>query len=142
MTNKYLREGWHEFLIPVESTRGVRYLRVWIEMRDVVPMLRRLDERYGDDEHPYALRVEDLPEAQRDLLEMVIVHVISKPETVRRIAAQRDLAAELSERFGVRTSDYPLAYPSAIDQVDLDIGQMTLALPFIVQRSQPLRGER
>jgi hypothetical protein len=132
--SKYLRAGWHEFLIPAKSGCGAKYLRVWIEMEDVVTMLRRLDQRYGDEEHPWALRVEDIPHAQQDLLDMVIDHVISRPEAVRRVAADREFAAELAERFGIRASDYPLPYPAAIDQVDLDIGQAALALPFVVSR--------
>src|SRR5438132_10463260 len=94
--SKYLYEGWHEFLIPAESRGGPQYLRVWIDMEDVVPMLRRLDQVYGDEEHRWALRVEDIPDAQRELLDMVIDHLISRPEAIRRIAVHQELAAGLA----------------------------------------------
>jgi len=139
--SKYLYTGWHEFLIPAESRGGPQYLRVWIDMEDVVPMLRRLDHVYGDEEHPWALRVEDIPDAQRELLDMVIDRVISRPEAIRRVAVDREFAAELAERFGIPPSNYPLPYPTAIDQVDLDVGQASLALPFVVSRATGGRQE-
>ncbi len=130
----YLRTGWHEFFIPVASLRGPTSLRVWIEMEDVVPMLRQLDLLYGDEAHPYALRVEDIPDAQRKLIQLVTDHVIEHPEAVRRAAAPRQLAVELAERFGVGRSDYPIDYPPAIDQADVDPAQAMFALPFILDR--------
>jgi len=78
----YLRTGWHEFFIPVASVQGPTSLRVWIDMEDVVPMLRRLDLIYGDEAHPYALRLEDIPGAQRRLIQQVTEHVIEHPEAV------------------------------------------------------------
>ena len=53
----------------------------------------------------------------------------------RRVAVDRDFAAELAERFGIQPSNYPLPYPTAIDQVDLDMGQVSLALPLVVSRA-------
>jgi hypothetical protein len=129
-----MRTGWHEFFIPVRSLQGRSSLRVWIDMEDVVPMLRQLDLIYGDEDHPYALRVEEIPSAQRKLLALVTEHVIEHPEAVRRAAAPRHLAAELAERFGVSPSDYPIGYPPAIDQADVDPAQVMFALPFILDR--------
>ena len=116
------------------TRHGRTHVRVWIEMAEVVPMLRRLDDIYGDAEHPYALRVEEIPDAQRKLLELVVRHVLEDPSAVKRAAASRQLADELSERFGVQRSDYPLPYPPTIDQVDLDPQQVAVALPFILDR--------
>lgn len=132
--SKYLHTGWHEFLLPVMSLQGRSYLRIWIDMEEVVPMLRRLDRIYGDEEHPWALRIEEIPDAQRKLLEMIIEHVFERPEAVRRVSAPRQLGAELGERFGVSESQYPIRYPEVIDQVDLDPVQVMLALPFILDR--------
>jgi hypothetical protein len=132
--SKYLHTGWHEFFLPVITRHGRTHVRVWIEMQQVVPMLRELDRIYGDAEHPYALRVEEIPAAQRQLLELVVRHVVENPGAVKRAAASRQLAEELRERFGVQPSDYPLLYPPAIDQVDLDPEQVSFALPFILDR--------
>jgi hypothetical protein len=132
--SRYLNTGWHEFLIPVTSRQGHGYLRVWIEMADVVALLRQLDLIYGDAEHPYALRATEIPDAQRRLLELVSAHAIEHPEAVRRVAVTRRLAAELDERFGVAKSDYPITYPPTIDQVDVDPAQAMFALPFILDR--------
>jgi hypothetical protein len=132
--SKYLHSGWHEFFIPVVSGRGSAHLRIWVDMEDLVPLLRRLDEIYGDADHPYAIRVEEIPDAQRKLLELLTAHVIERPDAVRRAAASRRLAAELAERFGIGPADYPLRYPPAIDQVDLDPAKTMFALPFILDR--------
>lgn len=132
--SKYLHSGWHEFFIPVTSRHGGTHLRIWIEMEDIVPMLRRLDLIYGDKDHPYAIRTEEIPDAQRKLLELVVGHVIERPEAVRRAAASRQFATELAERFGIGPSDYPIQYPPVIDQVDLDPAQVMFALPFILDR--------
>lgn len=131
--SKYLHTGWHEFFLPMMSRHGRTHVRIWIEMEDLVPMLRELDVLYGDREHPYALRTEEIPDAQRKLLEMVTQHVLEKPQAVKRAAASRQLAAELHDRFGVQPSDYP----DVIDQVDLNPEQVTLALPFILDRTRP-----
>lgn len=130
--SKYLHVGWHEFFIPVWSLKGLTHLRVWIDMEDVLPMLRHLDAVYGDDDHPYAMRVEQIPDAQRDLIQMVIDHVLEQPGAVRRVSASRQLAAELAERFGVGQSQFPLEYPEVIDQDDLDPSQLMLILPLII----------
>lgn len=132
--SRYLHSGWHEFLIPVRSDHGRAHLRIWIEMEDVVPLLRRLDLVYGDEDHPYALDARDIPDAQRMLLALVTDLAIERPEAVRRAAASRQLSRELAERFGIGPSDYPVPYPPAIDQVDLDPAPAMFALPFIVDR--------
>jgi len=129
-----MRSGWHEFLIPVTSLHGRTTLRIWIDMEEVHPILRRLDLIYGDENHPYALHVEDIPDAQRKLIQLVAERVIEHPEAVRRAAAPRQLAAELAERFGVGRSGYPIDYPPAIDQADVDPAQVMFALPFILDR--------
>lgn len=135
--SKYLHTGWHEFFVPVMTRHGRTHVRVWIEMQQVVPMLRELDRIYGDQEHPYALRTEEIPAAQRRLLELVIQHILEHPGAVKRASASRQLAEELLERFGVQSSDYPLRYPPVIDQIDLDPEQVTMALPYILDRARP-----
>jgi hypothetical protein len=130
----YLRTGWHEFLLPIVSRAGRDHMRIWIDMAEVVPILRRLDQLYGDEDHPYALAPERIPDAQRALHRMVVVHLLDHPEAVRRAVVSRRLAAELRERFGVRPSSYPLRYPAVIDQVDLEPADAMLALPFLVDR--------
>jgi hypothetical protein len=140
--SEYLHSGWHELFIPVTSGGERSFMRIWIEMADVVPMLRELDRIYGSEDHPYALRPEEIPDAQRKLLELVTEHAIAHPERVHRAAAPRKLGSELAERFGVGRSQYPLDYPTPIDQVDLGPAQLMFALPFILDREQiPLGGE-
>jgi hypothetical protein len=134
---KYVSSGWYEFLLPVRSTRGPDFLRVWIDMKDVVPMLKRLDALYGDAEHPYCRDLTQMPEAARDLVRMVVEHVLKRSDSVRRISARRALAAELHERFGVEQSRYPIAYPEVIDQVDLDLSHALLMLPLIFDLEPP-----
>jgi hypothetical protein len=132
--SKYLHTGWHEFFIPVRSEHGRTHLRIWIDMEEVIPLLRQLDLIYGDEDHPYAMDAREIPDAQRTLLQLVTSFAIERPEAVRRAAASRRLATELADRFGIGPSDYPVAYPPAIDQVDLDPTQTMFALPFIVDR--------
>jgi hypothetical protein len=132
----YLRRGWLEFLVPVRPELGAGQLVVWIDAEDTLPMLRRLDAAYGDDEHPYCLDPRQIPEANRDLTWMVAEHVIAHPESVKRVSASRRLAAELAERFGVGPSGYPLPYPPAIDLVDLDPMQMAMVMPLILGRRE------
>jgi hypothetical protein len=96
--SRYAATGWYEFLLPVETQEGEDHLRVWIDMEDVVPMLRRLDRIYGDPEHPYCQDLTQVPEAARDLVAMVVEHVVEHPERVRRVAVRRRLFAELHQR--------------------------------------------
>lgn len=134
--SEYLHTGCYEFLLPAVSGEGAKeYLRIWIDMEDVVWMLRQLDLRYGDRHHPYALNVEQIPDAQRTLLTMVAERVLAHPEAVRRVAAPRRFASELWERFRVGPSPCSLPYPPAIDQVDLDPPKACLALPYIIDRA-------
>ncbi len=132
--SEYLHTGWHEFFLPVTSRHGEAHLRVWIDMAEVLPMLRRLDRLFGDEAHPYALRIQEIPAAQRELIRMVMDLVLEHPEAVRRVAASRRLAADLADRFGIGPSAYPIRYPQVIDQVDLDSAHIGLALPFILRR--------
>lgn len=138
----YLHSGRHEFFLPVTSRQGRTYLRIWIDMADVVPLLRRLDLIYGDEHHPYALDPRDVPDAQRKLLELVCELALERPEAVDRVAAPRGLAVELAERFGIGPSDHPIPYPPAIDQADLDPAQTMFALPFILDRDAIGAGDR
>jgi hypothetical protein len=140
--SRYLHSGWHEFFIPVNSEHGPTHLRIWIDMEDVIPLLRQLDLTYGDEAHPYAMDAREIPDAQRALLRLVTNLAIERPQAVRRAAASRRLGTELADRFGVRPSDYPIAYPPAIDQVDLDPSQAMFALPFIVDRDAIRTGDR
>lgn len=79
--------------------------------------------------------------AQRDLLDMMIGLVISRPGAVRRVASGEEFAAdELDERFGTRTSDCSSPYEVVIDQLDPDIGWADLASPFVVSRPTDPRG--
>ena len=135
-SGKYLRAGWHEFLVPTVSERGTtEYLRTWIDMADLVPMLRHLDLIYGDREHPYAMNVAEIPDVQRHLLRMVAQHLLASPEAIRRAAVRRRFAEELWSRFQIAPSPRGLPYPPVIDQVDLDPQQVGVALPFILDRS-------
>lgn len=134
--SEYLHTGWYEFLLPALSGEGGKeFLRIWIDMADVVRMLRQLDLRYGDRDHPYALNVEEIPDAQRTLLTMMAEHVLTHPEAVRRVAASRRFGSELWERFHIGPSPHSLPYPPVIDQVDLDPPGACLALPYIIDRT-------
>lgn len=132
--SSYMTSGWYEFLVPVRGEEGPDDLRVWIEMKDVVPMLKRLDLIYGDPEHPYCRDLTQVPNAARDLVVMVMDHILEHPESVRRISARRQLFADLHARFDVRQSAYPVAYPEAIDQVDLDLAPTLRVLPLVLDR--------
>jgi hypothetical protein len=132
--SSYMTSGWYEFLVPVRGAQGQDHLRVWIDMKDVVPMLKRLDLIYGDPEHPYCKDLRQVPDAARDLVAMVMDHIVEHPESVRRISATRGLFADLNDRFDVGRSAYPVAYPEAIDQVDLELATTVLMLPLLLDR--------
>ncbi|GLY70968.1 hypothetical protein [Amycolatopsis taiwanensis] len=134
--SKFLHTGWHEFLLPVLSCRETtEYLRVWLDMAAVVPMLRELDLAYGDREHPYALDPRQIPQAQAGLLAKVAQHLLDHPGALRRAAASRAFATELADRFAVSPAAGALPYPPFIDQVDLEPHQVEMALPLIIDRA-------
>lgn len=134
--SEFLNTGWHEFLLPVTTRAGsTEYLRVWVDMNDVVPILRQLDLIYGDREHPYALDLRQIPDAQRTLLQMVATHLLAHPDALRRVASSRAFATELWERFGVAPAARGLPYPPIIDQADLEPHQVAVALPMILDRT-------
>lgn len=134
--SEFLHTGWHEFILPATSIdRVTEYLRVWIDMDVLLPMLRRLDQIYGDSEHPYALDPRQIPDAQRTLLVMVAEQLLAHPGTLRRIATSRAFADELQHRFGVMPAEQTLPYPPFIDQVDLAPSHIEMALPFILDHS-------
>ncbi|HLH71209.1 MAG TPA: hypothetical protein VKY90_19855 [Candidatus Dormibacteraeota bacterium] len=134
--SRYATTGWYEFLLPVRTPEGEDHLRIWIDMAEVVPLLRRLDRTYGDAEHPYCRDLTQVPEAARELVSMVMEHVVEHPACVRRVAVRRGLFAELHRRLGARRSAYPVPYPEAIDQVDLDLTQARLLLPLMLGRAR------
>lgn len=134
--SEFLHTGWHEFLLPATTRVGsTEYLRVWVDMNHVVPMLRQLDLVYGDREHPYALDLRQIPDAQRTLLHMVATHLLANPDALRRVASSRAFATELWERFRVAPAARGLPYPPVIDQVDLEPHHVAVALPMIIDRS-------
>jgi hypothetical protein len=134
--SKYARTGWHEFLLPAASEQGdAEFLRIWVEMVDVVPLLRRLAPDSERQRYPNVLAVGEASDAQRTILRLVTMHIFGHPEALRRVSTTRRFANELWQRFHIGASAHSLPYPPVIDQVDLDPGQVCLALPFIVDRT-------
>lgn len=132
---KFLHTGWHEFLLPASHHDATEYLRIWVDMANIVPMLRELDLAYGDREHPYALDPRRIPQAQRTLLSKVAQLVLDHPGALRRAAISRTFGSELWDRFRVAPAATALPYPPFIDQVDLEPHQVVMALPLIIDRS-------
>lgn len=134
--SKYTRTGWHEFLLPAASEQGhTEFLRVWVDMVDVIPLLRRLAPDGKRQRYPNMLSAGEASDVQRTILRLVTVHIFGHPGAVRRAGATRRFANELWERFHIGPSAHSLPYPPVIDQVDLDPGQVCLALPFIIDRT-------
>jgi len=69
--SRFLHTGHHEALLPAQVADQLFSLRVWIEMSDLVPLLKRLDERFGEGSRAYCMKLERVPEAQGVLLEMI-----------------------------------------------------------------------
>ena len=95
-------------------------LRVWIETRDLVPLLRQLDSLYGSETEPYCLDLSQVRAAQATLAGLIVQAIASQPAMLRRVWAPRDVTAWLSAEYGVRPSDVPMAMPAWLDQVDLE----------------------
>jgi hypothetical protein len=110
---------------------------VWIEMRDLVPLLEQLDERFGEDGKPYCTKLERVPEAQGVLLAMIAELFRAEPQKVRRACVPVAVADRLHADFGIGRIDAYPAYPPAIDQVDLDPADLAVHLRALLSGGAP-----
>jgi hypothetical protein len=126
--SRFLHTGHHEALLPAQVADQPFSLRVWIEMSDLVPLLNRLDERFGEGGQSYCMKLERVPEAQGVLLEMIAELLRAQPQKVRRACVPVSVADRLLADFGIGRIDAYPAYPPPIDQVDLDPADLAVHL--------------
>jgi hypothetical protein len=133
--SKYTRTGWHEFLLPAASEqKHSEFLRVWVDIAAVIPLLQSLAPEGERQRYPDVLSADETFDTQRTVLRLVTLHIFAHPNAVRRVSATRQFANELWERFHIGPPAHSVPYPPAIDQADLDPAQVCLALPFVVDR--------
>ena len=135
--SRFLHSGHHEACLPARVADQPFSLRVWIEMSDLVPLLERLDERFGESGQPYCTQLERVPEAQGVLLEMIAEFLRAQPQKVRRACVPVAVADRLRAECGIRRIDAYPAYPPTIDQVDLDPADLAVHLRALLPGGEP-----
>ena len=135
--SRFLHTGHHEAFLPARVADQPFSLRVWVEMRDLVPLLERLDERFGERGRPYCTKLERVPEAQGVLLEMIAELLRAQPQKVRRAFVPVAVADRLLADCGIGRIDAYPAYPPAIDQVDLDPAELAVHLRALLPGGEP-----
>jgi hypothetical protein len=116
----FLHAGWFEMFLPIRLGAEPRALRVWIEMRDLVPLLRQLDHVYGSEAEPYCVDPTRVRAAQDTLAGLIVQAIAAHQGTLRRVWAPADVAEWLTAEYAVRRVNLPMAIPAWLNQVDLE----------------------
>jgi hypothetical protein len=127
--SSYLRQGWFETFLPIRIEGTPAFLRIWVEMVALIPLLHQLDELYGSADEPYCHDLTHRRDAEVTLAALLVALVGEQPSALRRASAPAAVAAVLAERYGVRRADLPVVAPTWIDQVDLEPAELALLLP-------------
>jgi hypothetical protein len=117
---KYLQAGYYEAVLPVRVGETIGGLRVWLQAEEMVPLLRQLDLRYGDVDHPYFVHAEDRLRALHTLEELIRDLIIERPEVLKRVCTTSGIAREMQIRYEVRRVELYPPPPPWLDQIDLE----------------------
>lgn len=136
----YLHEGCHECVLPIKLGRRTAYMRVWIEMEEIVGLLKKLDELFGEAGKPYCVRLEEVPLAQEKLVDLIVDRLLEKPDLLRLACVERRVADGLRARYAVREAAFSPRFPPSIDQVMLERSDLTPLLTTLLARRSRKRG--
>jgi hypothetical protein len=95
----YLQAGYYEAVLPVRVGETTGGLRVWLQAEEMVPLLRQLDLRYGDADHPYCVHAEDRLRALHTLEELIRDLIVARPTVLKRVCTTSRLARELQIQY-------------------------------------------
>jgi hypothetical protein len=134
MSRKYLQTSYYEAVLPVKVGTATGSLRVWLDAKEMTPLLRQLDARYGDEGQPYCVRAEDRLRALYSLEELIRDLITERPEVLKRVCTSEQIAQALQMQYEVRRKEiYPLP-PPWLDQVDLEPSDVALLLGSLFYR--------
>lgn len=120
MSKKYLQSSYYEAILPVKVGTATGSFRVWLDAKEIVPLLRQLDARYGDEGKPYCVRAEERLRALHTLEELIRDLITGHPEALKRVCTGEQIARALQVQYEVRRREiYPLP-PPWLDQVELE----------------------
>lgn len=117
---RYLQTGYYEAVLPVQVGTTSGSLRVWLNAGAMVPLLRQLDARYGDEGQPYCVHAEDRLRALHALEELIRDLVTEQQDILKRVCAGEQLARALQVQYEVRRVEIYPPPPPWLDQVDLE----------------------
>jgi hypothetical protein len=117
----YLSLGHYEAFLPIQIDNKTHYMRVWIETSELVKALKKLDMVFGSPEEPYCKDLYQIPMAIERLSDLIIELILENPERLKRATVEKNVADELSVRYGVKEAELPFKYPEALNQVELDV---------------------
>lgn len=116
----YLHSSYYEAVLPVQVGAHSGSFRVWLDAKQMVPILRQLDARYGDEGKPYCVRAEDRLRALHTLEELIRDLIMERPRILKRVCTTEQVAHALQEQYEVRRRVMYPSPPPWIDMVDLE----------------------
>jgi hypothetical protein len=117
---RYLQTGYYEAVLPVQVGTASGSLRVWLNAGAMLPLLRQLDARYGDEGQPYCVHAEDRLRALHTLEELIRDLVTEQQTALKRVCAGEQLARALQVQYEVRRVEIYPPPPPWLDQIDLE----------------------
>lgn len=133
---QYLRTGYYEAVLPIRVGEAMGSFRVWLQAKEVVPLLRQLDSRYGDEGQPYCVHAEDRLRVLHTLEELIRDLITERPEVLKRVYTTHQIARELQVQYEVRRVEIYPAPPSWLDQVDLEPADVAPLLSSLFYRNE------
>jgi hypothetical protein len=117
---KYLQAGYYEAVLPVQVGAARGSFRVWLDAKEMVPLLRQLDMRYGDEGQPYCVHAEDRLRALYTLEELIRDLITERPKVLKRVCTSEHIGRALQVQYEVRRVEIYPPPPPWLDQVDLE----------------------
>jgi hypothetical protein len=131
---KYLQAGYYEAVLPVQAGAAKGCFRVWLNAKEMVPLLRQLDMLYGDEGQPYCVHAEDRLRALHTLEELIKDLIIERPRVLKRVCTSEQIARVLQVQYEIRRVEIYPPPPPWLDQVDLEPVDVAPLLDSIFQR--------
>jgi hypothetical protein len=131
---KYLQAGYYEAVLPVQVGAAKGCFRVWLNAKEMVPLLRQLDMRYGDEGQPYCVHAEDRLRALHTLEELIKDLIIERPKVLKRVCTSEQIARVVQVQYEIRRIKIYPPPPPWLDQVDLEPADVAPLLDSLFQR--------